>query len=88
MNEEIKRAIEENTLALRRHADALLEQADAQRKLEKTLHLIFEDRDGYINGAADSKIRSLMIVADGLNEAANSMRTAAAYIDEASRHRY
>lgn len=64
------RAMEAYTAALCEHTSALHEQAEAQKKLERTLHLIFEDGNGYVVNAADCKLRGLHQAADKFIEAA------------------
>lgn len=76
MNEELIEAMKAHTAALKEHTAALHEATDAAKKLERTVHLIFEDQHGYINCAADSKIRGLMQFADRMDDVARRMESA------------
>lgn len=79
------RAMEAYTAALREHTAALYEQAEAQKKLERTMHNIFEDRNGTVLCAADSKLRGLMQLADKFNESSRRAENAALSMQEASK---
>lgn len=79
------RAMEAYTAALREHTAALYEQAEAQKKLERTMHNIFEDRNGTVLCAADSKLRGLMQLADKFNESSRRAENAASCMMEASK---
>ncbi len=80
MNDELIReqieAMKAHTQALREHTAALHEATDTAKKLERTIHLIFEDQNGYVNSAADSKIRGLMKFADHMDDIAHRMDSA------------
>ena len=81
-------ALQKNTAALHEHSAALHEQAEAQKKLERTLHLIFEDAHGYVNGAADAKLRKLERIADAMVEASKKAMAAAEIAANGSNRRY
>ena len=89
MNEQLMRemteALRENTRAMQEHTAALHEATDAARKLERTVHLIFEDQNGYINSAADSKIRGLMKFADRMDDIVHRMDSASKRMADSGR---
>jgi hypothetical protein len=89
MNEQLMRemteALRENTCAMQEHTAALHEATDTAKKLERTVHLIFEDKNGYVNSAADDKIRGLMKFADRMDDVAHRMDSASKRMADSGR---